>query len=76
MKRLDEMYAELEEMRDREAIKLFRLSRKAAERGCSLALCVRIREEGWCVQRIQPEQLLNPFLKWEFAFKFGGNGDE
>lgn len=70
MNRLMEICRELEEIRDREATRLFRLSRKAAEHGCSDRLCVEIRKEGWKVQRMFPENLLFPFNEWKFAFKF------
>ncbi len=73
MNRLGEIYRELEEIRDREAIRLFRLSRKAAEHGCSDKLCVLLRAEGWMVQKMQPEQLLYPFNEWYYAFRFGGD---
>ena len=69
MKRLVEIMEELEGIRDREAIRLWRLSRRAAAHGCSMALCVRIREEGWRIQKMNPEDLLNPFHRWDFAFK-------
>jgi len=71
MNRLKEIYRELEEIRDREAIRLWRLARKAEKHGCSEWLCTRIRMEGWSIHRIQLDQLLNAFNKWEFAFKFG-----
>lgn len=73
MNRLEEIYREVEEIRDREATKLFRLSRKAVAHGCSVGLCVRIRNEAWKVYHANPEDLLNPFLKWEFAFKLDGS---
>lgn len=73
MKRLDEIRRELEQIREREAIKLWRLSRRAAAHGCSEALCTRIRLEGWVVQKCHPEELLSPFTSFEFAFKFGGD---
>ena len=69
MERLKEIARELEEIRDREALRLFRLSRKALEHGCSEELCIRIRNEAWKVQRMYPDHLLNPFNKWEWAFK-------
>lgn len=69
MNRLKEIYRELEEIRDREATRLFRLCRKALERGCSEELCCKIRIEAWRVQRMQPEQLLYPFNGWHYAFR-------
>lgn len=72
MNRLTEIYYELQEIRDREATKLFRLSRKAMEHGCSLPFCVRIRSEAWALRGINPEKLLDPFIVWEFAFKLEG----
>lgn len=70
MNRFREIYLELEEIRDREAIRLFRLARKALLHGCSERLAVRIQNEGWKVQRMYAGDLLNPFNKWEFAFRF------
>lgn len=71
MKRLYEIRCRLVEVRDREAIRLFRLSRNAAAHGCSDQLCSMIRMEAFVIQRMDPEQLLNPFSKWNYAFKFG-----
>ena len=73
MGRLTEIYYEVEEIRDREAMRLFRLSRKAMEHNCSLPFCVRIRQEAWKLKGIDPADLLDPFIAWEFAFKIGGN---
>lgn len=72
MDRLSEIYNELQEIRDREAMKLFRLSRKAMEHDCPLPFCVRIRSEAWALGGINPEKLLDPFITWEFAFKLEG----
>ena len=71
MNRFDAIRAELEDIRDREVIRLFRLSRRAADRGCSDRLCVQIRNEAWCLQRMEPEILLYPFHNWKFAFNRG-----
>ena len=68
---LDEIYREVEQIRDREAIRLWRLARKAAAHGCSEEFCSRIRNEGWRVKQMYPDHLINPFNDWEFAFKFG-----
>ena len=66
---LDKIYREVEQIRDREAIRLWRLARKAAEHGCSDRLCCRIRNEGWKVKNMYPDHLINPFNEWEWAFK-------
>lgn len=66
---LAKIYREVEQIRDREALRLWRLARKAAEHGCSEALCVRIRNEGWKVKKMYPDHLINPFNDWEFAFR-------
>lgn len=72
MNRLRQIYWELVQIRDREATRLWRLARKAAEHGCSDRLCVAIRAEGWKVQKMQPEQLLDPFNEWKYAFPWEG----
>lgn len=69
MNRLDEIYVELEEIQDQEATRLWRLARRAIAHGCSERLCIQIRNEGWAVKRMNPEDLLNPFLVWRWAFK-------
>ena len=69
LKRVVEISRELEEIRDREAVKLWRLARKAMLHGCSERLCIQIRNEGWAVKRLNAEDLLNPFIMWRFAFK-------
>lgn len=73
MKRLSEIFYELQGIRDQEATKLFRLARKAMEHGCDLTLCARIRSEAWVLRGINPEKLLDPFIVWEFAFKLDGS---
>ena len=69
MKRLKEITRQLEQIQDREAVRLWRLARKAMAHGCSERLCIQICNEGWAVKRMNPEDLLNPFLMWRWAFK-------
>lgn len=69
MNRFDEIINELDDIRNREAIRLWRLARRAAAHGCSDVLVSEIREEGWKVWRIDVGDLLNPFIVWRWAFK-------
>lgn len=67
--RLYEIASELEDIRSREAVRLWRLARRAAAHGCSESLVSEIREEGWKVWRIDVGDLLDPFIEWRWAFK-------
>lgn len=71
MKRLVEIIHELEDIQHSEQLKLFRMARRAAAHGCSEGLVSAIRSEAWKLCRMNPEDLLYPFTRWEFAFRCG-----
>lgn len=71
MKRLVEITQQIENIRDQESIRLFRMARRAAAHGCSERMVTMIREEAWHLRRMAPDGLLNPFQRWEFAFRCG-----
>lgn len=68
MKRLSEMKQELKAMAEAEAIKLWRLARRAEKHGVSSTTINAIREEGWfCNSTLTtyPERI----LEWDFQYK-------
>lgn len=70
-KRLKEIRFELKEIADKEAMKLYRLARRLERRGGNREVVARIREEACTLYKTgYPERLIDPFLKWEFAFRF------
>ena len=73
MKRLQEMKKELEYMAEREAMKLWRIARRAEKKGCSAQLVKEIREEGsWCYNtaKVHPDRLLHWRFEYDFKYAF------
>lgn len=70
MKRINDIRNELRSIADAEATKLWRLARRAQEHGCSALVVRLIRAEGTQLSRMNPEDILNPFIYWAYAFKF------
>lgn len=62
-----EVLRELEAMRDRECLKLWRIARRAEQRGL-LRLARDIRLEAAALKVTAPENLLNPFQRFRWAF--------
>lgn len=70
IKRLREIYCELEEIAEKEATKLFRLAWRAKNHGCSDQTVEEIRNEARQLHMISyPERLLDPFRTWKYAFR-------
>lgn len=63
---LNKIRRELSEMAEKEAMKLWRLARKAKAHGVSDKLVNEIREEGWEIFRMRdnPDRL----LEWKFEY--------
>ena len=73
MKRLEQMKAELEVMAEREAIKLWRIARRAQKHGCSNELVQAIREEAnwlYTTGQAYPDRLLDWKFEYEFKYAF------
>lgn len=62
-----EILRELEAMRDRECLTLWRIARRAERRGL-LRLARDIRLEASALKATAPENLLNPFQRFRWAF--------
>lgn len=62
---------ELQDIAEEEATKLYRLAWKAQEHGVDKRVVEKLREEANELHMTAyPERLLDPFKKWEYAFKF------
>lgn len=61
--RLETIYNELSELAEREAVKVWRMARRAEAKGCSAMLVNEIREEG---HKLDTSYKTNPgwFLDW------------
>lgn len=70
---VQQAYYVLRETARRESIVLWRIAPRAIAHGCSESLVSAIREEGWDIYRAEsnPENLLNPFRVYKYAFRFG-----
>lgn len=69
MKRLQRIREELQEMAEKEAIKLWRVARNAQKHGCSEKTVQAIREEANWLHTTgadNPDRL----IEWEFEYKF------
>lgn len=69
MKRINEIRQELKEMAEQEATRLYRLARRALEKGCGQELVNAIREEAnWLHTTAQayPDRL----VEWQFEYNF------
>lgn len=62
-----EILRELEEMRDRECITLWRIARRAERRGL-LRLRNELKMEAARLKSMAPEEILNPFIRFRWAF--------
>ena len=68
---LKEIRYQLEEIAMQEANKLYRVARKLKSHGGSAKTVAKIREEANLLHGCAyPERLIDPFTKWEYAFKF------
>lgn len=68
-KRLVEIREELQEMAEKEAMKLWRIARKAKKHGCSTKTVQAIREEAHWLHTTganNPDRL----VEWDFEYKF------
>ena len=73
MKRLEKMREQLISMAEAEALKLWRIARKAEEHGCSVELvCSMRREANWLHNEgtAYPDRLLDWKFKYEFKYAF------
>lgn len=71
IKRVNEIRDELKEMAEKEAMRLWRLARKAEKKGCSTALVREIREEASWLHReatVYQERII--CWKFEYEHKF------
>ena len=65
------MYFELKEISEKESTKLYRLANNLQKRNCNQIAINIIREEANKLHfNSRPEDLLNPFIIWIYAFKF------
>lgn len=72
-KRLKSMRWELKNIAEKEAVKLWRLARKAEKHNVSNELIDKIREEASCIYIIRlayPERLLERDFEYKFKFAF------
>ena len=70
VKRLGEMRAELLDIAEREAMKLFRLARRCVAHGVSANIISDIRNEAFELHTTgYPERLLDPCKTWKYAFR-------
>lgn len=70
MKELMRIRERLKEIAENEAIKLFRLARRAKTHGCRNETIEEIRNEARELHMTgYPERLLDPFRTWKYAFK-------
>lgn len=69
-KEIREIRARLEEISEKEAMKLYRMARRLQKKGGSSETVAKIREEANELHMNHyPENLMNPFKIWKFAFK-------
>lgn len=70
-KDLKEMRYELMEIAENEATKLYRLAWRMTAHGCKAENIAKVREEANRLHMTgYPERLLDPFVTWEYAFRF------
>lgn len=74
VKKLRKIREQLEEIAEQEAMKLFRLARRAKAHRCSNEMVGAIREEAreLYLTAGYPERLLDPCKVWRFAFRQEG----
>lgn len=68
MKELKAIRRKLEDMAEKEAIRLFRLARRAEKHGCRPGTVAKIREEAWWLNKegtAYPDRL----LRWQFEYE-------
>lgn len=69
-KEMREIKARLEEISEKEAMKLYRMARRLQKHGGSSETVAKIREEASELHmNAYPERLLDSFKVWKFAFK-------
>ena len=74
-KRLNEIHYELRDMAEKEAIRVWRMARRAEAKGCSAKLVNEIREEGFDLYsnyKTYPERLLEWKTKDKLKYAFCG----
>lgn len=65
-----EITARLEEISEKEAMKLYRMARRLQKHGGNVETVRKIREEANELHlNYYPQNLLDPFKVWEFAFR-------
>ena len=70
VKRIGEIHAELCDIAEGEAMKLFRLARRCLKHGVSASIISDIRNEAFELHNTgYPERLLGPCKTWKYAFK-------
>lgn len=72
MKELKEIKQKLEEIIERKYIRLWRLARRAENKGCSPALVNAIRNEGWEIYHMRnyPERILTWQNEYTLKYAF------
>lgn len=63
-----EIYRELEEIRDRECVRLWRLARRCEKHGVRQSVVQLIRFEAAEIKSMCPENIIFPFRCFRFAF--------
>ena len=67
---LREMRDALCEIAEKEATRLYRLAWRMTAHGCKPENIRKCRDEAWELHTTgYPERLLDPFRRWEYAFK-------
>lgn len=70
-KELWEIRYQLIEIAEKEATKLYRLAWRMVAHGCSKESIEKCRSEARELHMMAyPERLIDPFIRWEYAFKF------
>lgn len=70
-KELKEIRGRVRLIGEREGIRLYRIARNMQMRGCSSKTIREIREEADVLWNgAYPERLLDPDVKWKYAFKY------
>lgn len=63
--------SQLMDMAEKEATKLYRLAWRMTEHGCSKESIRKCREEANKLHMTgYPERIIDPFVTWEYAFRF------
>ena len=69
-KEIREIMTQLEEISEKEAMKLYRMARRLQKHGGSSETVAAIREEANELHlNYYPQNLIDPFKTWKFAFR-------